>query len=36
MKKDIIEYLGFDEDNKNKVGRPRLADKKTKKKYDEI
>lgn len=32
MKKDIIEYLGFDEDNKNKVGRPRLADKKTKKK----
>jgi len=33
MKKDIIEYLGFDEENeKNKVGRPRLADKNTKKK----
>lgn len=33
MKKDIIEYLGFDdEDVKKKVGRPKLADKKTKKK----
>lgn len=33
MKKDIIEYLGFDDDNvKKKVGRPKLADKKTKKK----
>ena len=32
MKKDIVEYLGFDDDGKNKVGRPKLADKKTKKK----
>lgn len=33
MKKDIIEYLGFDdEDVKKKVGRPKLADKKTKRK----
>lgn len=31
MKKDIVEYLGFDEENeKKKVGRPKLADKKTK------
>lgn len=32
MKKDIIEYLGFEEDEKAKVGRPKLADKKMKKK----
>lgn len=33
MKKDIVEYLGFDEENeKKKVGRPKLADKKTKRK----
>ena len=32
MKKEIIEYLGFDDDEKPKVGRPKLADKKTKKK----
>lgn len=33
MKKDIVEYLGFDDEEvKNKVGRPKLADKKTKKK----
>lgn len=33
MKKDIVEYLGFnDEEEKNKVGRPKLADKKTKRK----
>lgn len=31
IKKDIIEYLGFEEDEKPKVGRPRLADSKTKK-----
>lgn len=30
MKKEIIEYLGFDDDEKLKVGRPKLADKKTK------
>lgn len=32
MKKDIVEYLGFDEDKKNPVGRPKLADKETKRK----
>lgn len=32
MKKEIVEYLGFEEDEKPKVGRPKLADKKTKKK----
>lgn len=32
MKKDFIEYLGFDEDVPKKVGRPKLADKETKKK----
>lgn len=32
MKKDIVEYLGFDDNEKNKVGRPKLADKKTKRK----
>lgn len=32
MKKDIVEYLGFDEEEKRKVGRPKLADNKTKKK----
>ena len=32
MKKEIIEYLGFDDEEKSKVGRPKLADKKTKKK----
>ena len=32
MKKDIVEYLGFDDDEKPKVGRPKLADKKTKQK----
>ena len=33
MKKEIIEYLGFEEDElPKKVGRPKLADKKTKKK----
>ncbi len=32
IKKDIIEYLGFEEDEKPKVGRPRLADSKTKRK----
>jgi len=31
MKKEFIEYLGFEEDEKPKVGRPKLADKKTKK-----
>lgn len=32
MKKDIVEYLGFEDNEKNKVGRPKLADKKTKRK----
>ena len=33
MKKDIVEYLGFDEEEeKKKVGRPKLADKETKRK----
>lgn len=32
MKKDIVEFLDFDDDEKLKVGRPKLADKKTKKK----
>lgn len=32
MKKEFIEYLGFEEDEKPKVGRPKLADKETKKK----
>lgn len=32
MKKDIIEYLGFEDEEKPKVGRPKLADKKTKRK----
>ncbi len=32
MKKEIVEYLGFEDDSKNPVGRPKLADKKTKKK----
>ena len=32
MKKEIVEYLGFDDNGKNPVGRPKLADKKTKKK----
>lgn len=32
MKKDMVEYLGFDEEEKLKVGRPKLADKTTKKK----
>ena len=32
MKKDMVEYLSFDDDDKAKVGRPKLADKKTKKK----
>lgn len=32
MKKDYVEYLGFDDDEKRKVGRPKLADSKTKKK----
>lgn len=32
MKKDIIEYLGFEDEEKAKVGRPKLADKKTKRK----
>lgn len=32
MKKEIIEYLGFEDNSKNPVGRPKLADKKTKKK----
>lgn len=33
MKKEIVEYLGFEEDElPKKVGRPKLADKKTKKK----
>lgn len=31
MKKEIIEYLGFEEDEKPKVGRPKLADNNTKK-----
>lgn len=31
IKKEIIEYLGFEDDEKPKVGRPRLADSKTKK-----
>ena len=32
MKKEIVEYLGFEDNSKNPVGRPKLADKKTKKK----
>ena len=32
MKKDIVEYLGFEDNSKNPVGRPKLADKKTKRK----
>ena len=32
MKKEIVEYLDFEDDVKPKVGRPRLADKKTMKK----
>ena len=32
MKKEKIEYLDFDDDIKRKVGRPKLADKKTKRK----
>lgn len=33
VKKDVVEYLGFDDDTeKKKVGRPRLASKETKKK----
>lgn len=33
MKKDVIEYLGFEDDEvKRKVGRPKLADKETKRK----
>lgn len=32
MKKDFVEYLGFDDDIPKKVGRPKLADKETKKK----
>lgn len=32
MKKDFIEILDFDEEEKRKVGRPKLADKETKKK----
>ena len=33
MKKDFVEFLGFtDEELKGKVGRPKLADKETKKK----
>ena len=31
-KKDLIEYLGFEDDTPRKVGRPKLADKETKKK----
>ena len=32
MKKDITEYLGFEDEEVKKVGRPKLADKQTKKK----
>ena len=32
MKKEIVEYLGFEDNSKNPVGRPKLADRKTKKK----
>lgn len=32
MKKDFVEYLGFEDDVPKKVGRPKLADKETKKK----
>lgn len=32
MKKDYVEYLGFEDEEKRKVGRPKLADSKTKKK----
>ena len=28
MKKEIVEYLGFEDNSKNPVGRPKLADKK--------
>ena len=33
MKKEIVEYLGFEDNSKNPVGRPKLADKETKRKY---
>lgn len=32
MKKDVTEYLGFEDEEVKKVGRPKLADKQTKKK----
>lgn len=32
MKRDIVEYLGLEDDEKRKVGRPKLADNDTKKK----
>lgn len=32
MKKDFVEYLGFDDEEHSKVGRPKLADSETKKK----
>ena len=36
MKKEIVEYSGFEDNSKNPVGRPKLADKKTKKRVNTL